>query len=93
VPVDSLASSAEAVRAGVIVVSVTLPEHLATIAAAKPLVTQIERTVGASFIWAGPAAARAADYGLPGRTVVTIDQAVAEISRAMRQPGLTVSEN
>jgi methanogenic corrinoid protein MtbC1 len=93
VPMDSLASAAESVHPGVVVVSVTLPEHLAGVAAAEPMLARIERAAAAPIIWAGPASEYAAGHGLLGRTATTIDQAVAEIRRAMRRPGFVVSEN
>jgi DNA-binding transcriptional MerR regulator len=84
VPVDALLSSAGTVCAGLAVIAVTLPEHMAALAAAREAVGSLEQVTGAQVLWAGPIAHRAGDHGLPGRVAGTIEEAVAEIIRTVR---------
>ncbi|MDR7419637.1 MAG: MerR family transcriptional regulator [Armatimonadota bacterium] len=92
VPVESLLSSTLSIHPGVVVVAATLPEHLAAVAAARPAVLELERA-GRAIVWAGPAADRAADYGLPGATAGTIEAALDAIARVLQPPALAATRD
>jgi methanogenic corrinoid protein MtbC1 len=81
VPVDSALSTAEELRARVLVVSTTQEDHLEEWGQARDRVIRLSDLSRPTIVWGGPAAGTAARLGLPGPRAATVDQAVEEVVR------------